>query len=417
MKPITQAEIDAEAERLSAVRMQMLEAHPFWGYMLLQVRLVPAVELPSYVATDAVSHIWYNPARTRKLSIPELGFVLTHEICHQVLATAARQMGREPVKWNYATDYAINAMVSEIPMPGAKNWQEKLYQMPDNVLFDPKYRNWVVEVIYEDLCRKDLQSEVIYLELLLPSSEGGELRLPGVLDHQGGIDLHLPLELTADQLELLRSRIQAAVEHFEIGDSRGHLPKELLRETEVLEAPKIPWQRLLYHFAASALDIDDYSLARPNKRYRALDLVVPGLYSEKVGSIVVALDTSGSMSNEEISEVASEIRGIAPHTQDITLIVADSIIQQVIGFDELESFLQKGEFRGGGGTDHVCVFDYIASHHLDPTLFIGLSDLFSSFPEKQPPYPVIWVTTEIYGEVPWGKIIALRPRRPADGGL
>ena len=110
MIAITQSQIDAESERLAALRMQMLEMHPFWGYLLLQMRLVPALRLPAFAATDAINHIWFNPALTRDLDVRELGFVLAHEVCHQVLASMERRNGREEFKWNIATDYTINAM-------------------------------------------------------------------------------------------------------------------------------------------------------------------------------------------------------------------------------------------------------------------------------------------------------------------
>ena len=69
---------------------------------------------------------------------------------------------------------------------------------------------------------------------------------------------------------------------------------------------------------------------------------------------------------------------------------------------------KPNNFGGGGGTDHNCVFEYIDRHHLHPGVFVGLSDLFSFFPDKKPPYPVLWVTPEIHGMPPWGKVIALR---------
>jgi predicted metal-dependent peptidase len=83
------------------------------------------------------------------------------------------------------------------------------------------------------------------------------------------------------------------------------------------------------------------------------------------------------------------------------------IIQQVIGIDDLEDFLQKSEYSGGGGTDHVCVFDYIDRHRLNPTLFIGLTDLYSRFPPKRPAYSVLWITLEDHGTAPWGKIVSI----------
>lgn len=408
MNDIQHRQFDAEAERIAALRMQMLEMHPFWGYLLLQMQLIPAPTLPTLAVTDMVRHIWYNPRLTVKLNARELGFVLAHEICHQVLENDARRGAREPFKWNMATDYAINAIISDIPVPGASGWGTMpLYQRPEGTLFHPKYRDWIAEVIYEDLCRKELKIGSVTIELELPDAEGKLRRLPELLDHHGGIDIHLPLELDTDQREILRERLLAAVENFHANADRGDLPDSQLRQLGLLEEPRIPWRRLLHRYANAALNAGDYSLARPNKHYLEHDLIVPGRYSESISSIVVSLDTSGSMTEKELREVAAEIRGLLPDAQEITLIVADCDIQQVIPFDQLEDALKKAEFYGGGGTDHHCVFAYIAEHRLRPALFIGLSDLYSSFPEKKPPYPVLWVVPETHGDPPWGKVIPL----------
>ena len=107
---------ETEAKRLAALRMQMLEMHPFWGYILLQVKLVPAQTLPT-LATDYLKHIWFNPEFTAQLNTRQLGFCLAHEVCHQVLESFQRQGCREPIKWNMATDCAINDMVRKITFP------------------------------------------------------------------------------------------------------------------------------------------------------------------------------------------------------------------------------------------------------------------------------------------------------------
>lgn len=404
---ISPKEIDAETERLAALRMQLLEMHPFWGYMLLQVRLLPALELPALAATDCLHYIWYNPAMTRELSVPELGFVLAHEVCHQVLATVGRRCGREEFKWNLATDYAINAMVAGITVPGESAWEKRLYQLPEGALFQPQYRDWIAEVIYEDLCRKELKEDAIIIEFSLPNADGESLNLPSISNHQGGIDIHLPVDMNSDQLDVLRERILAAVEIFHANHDRGDLPEGILRRAGLLEPPKIPWRRLLHRFADAVLNTDDYSLARPNKHYWIHDMVVPGRYGEAVSTTVVALDTSGSMREDELREIVGEIRGIVQNVQDITLIVADCRIQQVVPFDDLELFLKSGKFRGGGGTDHVCVFDYIAEHKLNPRLFIGISDLDSKFPMKKPSYPVLWIAPQNHAMPPWGKVITI----------
>ena len=406
MTGITPQQLEAERARIAALRMQMLEMHPFWGYLLLQMRLVPELTLPEFAATDFVRHIWYNPVRTRSLSTAEFGFVLAHEICHQVFASEERQNGRELFKWNLATDYAINAIIAEIPVPGAPGWYgERLYRLPAGCLYEPRYRDQVAETIYEELCSRKFRTGPETVDLFLSDGEGKQTKLPGVSDHGGGIDIHLPVAVDADGRELLRERISAAVENFEANDRRGDLPDSLLRRIGLLGEPKIPWRRLLHRYADAVLSSGDYSLAHPNKRYQVDDLIVPGKYDEEISSIVVAVDSSGSMTREAMRSAAAEIRGL--DAQEITLIVADCAVQQVIPFDELEKFLERAEFRGGGGTDHVCVFDYIAAHRLTPRLFIGLSDLFSRFPEKRPPYPVLWIVPESHGEPPWGKVIEL----------
>ena len=71
-----------ESRRVSALRLQLLDLHPFWGYLLAHLRVAMAPQLTSFAATDCWRHIWLNPLLTRHLSLPQLGFVLVHELGH-----------------------------------------------------------------------------------------------------------------------------------------------------------------------------------------------------------------------------------------------------------------------------------------------------------------------------------------------
>lgn len=413
---------ETEAKRLAALRMQMLEMHPFWGYILLQVKLVPAQTLPT-MATDCLKHIWFNPEFTAQLNSRQLGFCLAHEVCHQVLESFQRQGSRETIKWNMAADCAIHDMVRKITLPkvsrSSYDSASYLYEMPRGVFWKSCYSGMIAEMIYEDLCRKSKTWEVTYVSVTLPTkgnggngeSGKGETTFPSVPWAGGGCDVHLPVKLGPEQREVLADRIRVAAEHYHASSGRGDFPEELLREAGLLGTPKVPWQRVLHHYADVVLHHDDYSLACPNKRFMIHDLVVPGHYNERIGHLVAALDTSGSMSDDEIREVLSEVSALVDSSCEMTLIVADNQVRQVVSGDELESFIRAGRFKGGGGTDHVCVFDYIRRHHLAPAVFVGLSDLYSTFPEKKPPYPVLWVTPEDHETPPWGKVIEV-PRPP-----
>ena len=142
--------MNPESARISALRMQLLDLHPFWGYLLLQAQLIVDPNLEALAATDGHRRIWFNPDRTRELSLSELGFVLLHEIGHHVQASFTRERGRNPLLWNCATDYAINRVVHSI----RRNPQSvPMYAPPKGILLDKRFDGMVAESIYEQLLK------------------------------------------------------------------------------------------------------------------------------------------------------------------------------------------------------------------------------------------------------------------------
>ncbi len=471
--------LDREARRLSAVRMQMLELHPFWGYLLLQVKLVAALGLEAFAATDCVRTIWYNPLRTRYLSMPQLGFVLAHEVGHQLFASTERRRGRNAWLWNCATDFAINRIVSQIEHPGRH--RERLYEPPQGtfpelgevkILLDRRWDGMIAEAIYEYLAAETLP-EPVSVTVVLGASQGGRgvggggggvegddpcggrrLRVPNVTDHRGGVDIHLPGALSpvglspGDRDELTR-RIEAAVETaLRAGEAAGagaygsgyesqevvrrgvgNIPGEALRRVGLSGRSRVPWRRVFRGYVGQAVARDDYSLRHPNRRYLEQGLVVPGLYSERLGRVVVAVDTSASMSREALGAIATELEHLAGLVEEVTLLVADTEVRQVVTGERVVPFLRAGHLKGGGGTDHRPVFAWVAQRRLRPDVFIGLTDLESRFPARRPPYPVLWVVpdhrdngddllgTGGYGgapaqrtRAPWGRVVTLQAR-------
>jgi predicted metal-dependent peptidase len=405
--PLTAEELEAEARRLSSLRTQMLEAHPFWGYLLLQVKLVPCETLPTFAGTDCIHHVWYNPRLTRQLSPAQLGFVLAHEIGHQLLASEDRRRGRQLHLWNCATDYAINRIVSDIEAPGGLS----MYDSPDGtyeglgevtVLDEGRFDGMIAETIYETLAEEQLRPPVT-IELVL-DGEDGSFTVP-CLAH-GGLDVHLPEGLSERSREELRERLAGAVETWRSMGERGSVPDDVVRRVE-LGRGRVPWQRVFRHYAGLALARDEYALTRPSRRYQLEDIVVPGLIADRLGHVVVALDTSASMTPEILGMVASEISHLAREVEAVTLIVADRCVHEVVPYHELEPYLKRGRYKGGGGTNHNPVFEHITRNRLEPDLFIGLTDLASRFPEHEPGYPVVWVVPPAHDDAPWGRVVVV----------
>jgi len=402
----------AEARRVSALRLQLLELHPFWGYLLAHLRILQAPDLCSFAATDCWRHIWLNPLLTRQLSLSQLGFVLAHELGHHLLASAERRRGRQVHRWNCATDYAINRIVAGIEHPARPG--RTLYRSPDGcyeglgevrILLDPRWDGMIAEAIYEYLEDGALPApSSVVVEL---GAEPGSARLPNITDHGGGLDVHLPGGLDAGQRQEVRERIAAAVAQARASACRGDIPGQVLRQLGTQGRSRVPWQRLLRRYAGTALARDDYALHRPDRRFVEHDLVVPGRWSEGLGRLVVALDTSASIAPALLRAVGAELRALARQAQETTLIVADARVQQVADDLQLEAFIRRGRVKGGGGTDHRPVFACLRERRIRPDVFVGITDLHSRFPQRAPGFPVLWLVPAGHGEAPWGRVVGL----------
>ncbi|MBF0498667.1 MAG: hypothetical protein HQM09_00930 [Candidatus Riflebacteria bacterium] len=124
-----------------------------------------------------------------------------------------------------------------------------------------------------------------------------------------------------------------------------------------------------------------------------------------MSELVIALDTSGSMSPEVLSHALNMISQLSELADSCLVLVGDAKIQQVIPTCRIASFVQRLQVKGGGGTDHRPIFHWLENHQKRPALFVGITDLASSFPENKPAFPVIWLTPKNHARAPWGTVI------------
>jgi len=176
--------------------------------------------------------------------------------------------------------------------------------------------------------------------------------------------------------------------------------------TEVLK-PKVDWKALLRRYVTQMVPYD-YSYLKPSKRSPP-KIILPGIAKGEQVEALVAVDTSGSISDEELAQFLSEIRWVARNYPSInlSLVSCDAEIQteeQIKSRYELDRFRPKG----GGGTDFRPVFDLAMKRRA--RLVIYLTDGWGTFPEKKPSFPVIWVVTEQgapENHFPFGKVVKM----------
>jgi predicted metal-dependent peptidase len=132
------------------------------------------------------------------------------------------------------------------------------------------------------------------------------------------------------------------------------------------------------------------------------------LHSRNV-DLVVALDTSGSISDEEMREFLSEINAIKGQVgARIVLLACDERLAEdgPWTFEPWDEVGLPKQFQGGGGTKFTPVFEWADEQDRPPNLLLYFTDAKGEFPEHEPSYPVLWLVKG-KGQVPWGQRIQL----------
>jgi predicted metal-dependent peptidase len=188
--------------------------------------------------------------------------------------------------------------------------------------------------------------------------------------------------------------------------------KDKLGLTQVfkqIQEPVVDWQDVLRALVARKLGADRYDWQRPDRRLIVRDIYAPSRSSFDTGTVVVAVDTSGSVINELdlfLGVVASIFSDMKP--RELIILWCDAHVHDVDHCDDasdLEVIRRRGA-RGGGGTEFYPVFKWVKDNNVYPDLLIYLTDgqAWSGFPAA-PSYPTIWGNIRPGSRYPWGDVI------------
>jgi predicted metal-dependent peptidase len=185
----------------------------------------------------------------------------------------------------------------------------------------------------------------------------------------------------------------------------GKLGGELARMIDHLLQPQLPWRMLLARYM-SALARDDYSYMRPSRREG--DFILPTLRSHQL-EVVVAVDISGSIRDDEIEEFVNEVDALKGQVRArVTLLPCDAKLCEGAPwvFEPWEEFRHPAALKGGGGTSFRPVFEWVDRGQNRPDLLVYFTDAQGEFPAREPDYPVIWLVKG-RTKTPWGERIQL----------
>jgi predicted metal-dependent peptidase len=155
---------------------------------------------------------------------------------------------------------------------------------------------------------------------------------------------------------------------------------------------------------------DDYSYRRPNKKlYHSARMIAPTMDRFGVGNILLAVDTSGSMSDKELTHCLGVINAISEEMSpsSIRVVCCDMTINSIRDYEAGEAIMDIKP-NGRGGTLVKPVFDHVEDEQLDISQMIYLTDLeVWDYPDHAPEYPVMWVSTQAGITPPFGEVTVI----------
>ena len=373
-----------ELERkIEVAKAHALLDQPFFGSLMCPMSIEEGDEKVSTFGTDG-RKIYYNREYAESLSTAITMGVLLHEVCHPAFMHLTRRGIRNHILWNIAGDLAINPVLIDAKV-----------ELPDDALFDNRYRNLTADTIYnmileeEGYWSRDKFHPSKFEQGWVSGEDGEEMR-----DVGGCGTFDDAVESPSQKGELESEWKQKLVSAAEMCKLRGTVPGAFEDYISDFLNPKVQWEEELYKYATDYIT-EEYDWKYPMKKFISSGIYLPSLRKkEGLRTVVVAVDTSGSIMGypKMINQFGGEISKIAEDCDvDETIIVyvdADVANVQTYTQDELPVQLEIG---GGGGTAFEPAFEWVEDNSIEPTVLIYLTDMYGSFPEYPPDYPVIWV--------------------------
>jgi predicted metal-dependent peptidase len=422
-------------EKVARARADLVLNHPFFGHLALQMKLVE--DRTCDTAWSDGRTLAYNPIYINMLPHERLKGLMGHVVMHPACRHHLRRNGRDPRQWNIACDYAINWILLEAGLT-----------LPDGYLDDPALRGKTADDIYvrlfsdrsggasddqdhssqengasdeQETSLPDTDSQPGKQNRQHEDNERDVLSSNGAMNDPGGDrdeenefhhgdpgragevrDAPPPEDSSVgsgdqetDENEWRINLAQAA----DRARSMGDLPAGLFRMIESILSPKLDWRSLLSRFIQASARCD-YAWMPPNRRYLHQGLYLPSMRSDDLPEVVVAIDTSGSISAAELAQFAAELSAILETcAMTVHLLYCDMQVvrAKTVHRQDLPLSLTP---KGGGGTDLRPAFAWVEQQGLCPRCMIYLTDLACRHFPNEPPYPVLWAYVGNGGAMP-----------------
>lgn len=391
-----------EAERLIGTSLLRLQVQsPFFATLALFVNFQATKIIPT-AATDGMQ-IFVNEEFVFSLSSPELDGLLLHEVLHTALLHVLRRGSRQQNLWNIAADISVNGMIADL----------RDIALPTGAIREPKLEKLSVEELYEILLKNARIQSLNMRDLVEKAPADCQEQNSGAVgapaDCQDGQNMGEGGSLEQAKQEEIETYWRNALQQAMVvarSQNQGYIPAGIERELGALNGAQIDWRSYLWRYLVQTpTDFSGF-----DRRFVGRGLYLEALQGETV-KVFVAIDTSGSIDNQQLRLFLSEAAGILasyPHLQ-CQLYYADA---DAYGPYDLDPNSKIPPPRGGGGTSFVPFFQKVVENwdNYSTGVCVYLTDGYGQFPPKPPLLPVLWVVTPgglALKEFPFGEAVRL----------
>lgn len=428
-------------QKITVARMNLIYKRPFFATILLLLKDICIndnknelnAETMSTMAVDAKGNLYFNTNFLNALSIDTVETILCHEVMHVILRHCYRFPTEEnklnPQIWNIATDLVINNILfnkENLSIPKVEenydsfNKGDRIGLIPNSdesytITFEGSLkeippltidlRNKISEAIYWEIINhikpyvknsnksngnfkikcgdKGSREENSYDRIIFgnnPSSSSSDSK-----DGKGSSSSNKSSEVNtglsdSEKIELDRkwnSAVAQAVMNS-TGKTRSNNGSDWMsRLLKELNRPQINWKAALSRFIKEVIPYD-FSYRMPHKKSISTGVYMPMVY-KKPELITLAIDVSGSIGDDELRLLISEVYGITRVYSNLDIRVlfwstkVDSKNDKIYKPNNITSLLSVKP-SSTGGTSLSCVEEYIKSNSKKESSIIYFTD-------------------------------------------
>lgn len=430
--PITTFEDMNPDQKIEKGKVKLKEKHPFFGTLVGYLEVIKTDNLPTAGVTED-GKLLYNPEFVDTLTQQETMAILAHEVLHPALGLFDRMKGRDHSISNEAHDLIINYMLVhqnefELPnspenfehtIPDTKNVsepfkdiiedeEERIKNRDEDFVLIPNSKGTFEyedrDIRIEDIDEKNY--ETVYSELHEQTdgegiSQAGQ-RAIVAKDGNGNVTISiggddyvvaeedLPYDIEdSDATESGERDWREIVSHAESNARhRGEEPGGL---EDLIEADRnddrIDYEKYIKNQLSNIVP-DGYTFKRKSDSGRVAGVYLPDTKKKRSVDLIIAVDTSGSVSDRMLEAFTGEICSICRtfKSVELTVIQHDSEVQDTEHhMNPRVSDLTQIEIKGRGGTDHRPVFEQIEDGNYGRKFFVVcLTDGYTKVPDEIP---------------------------------